>query len=126
MLMKFCDEFNKLERFVSGLPEKLDTKLGGDSVVLTPGQKQLFSFARALLRQRKILCMDESTSSLDDVTDKEIQSLLQRKDTFDGCTIITIAHRISTILEGSDRILGESESDASAPSRADPLPPFRP
>lgn len=87
---------------------KLDTRLGGDSIILTPGQKQLFSFARALLRQRKILCMDESTSSLDDATDQEIQSLLRRKDTFQGCTILTIAHRISTILKGSDRILGES------------------
>ena len=95
-----------LDEWVRSQGERLETELGGDTVILSPGQRQLFSFARAILRQRSILCMDESTSSLDEATDKEIEKILRREDTFGrDCTVVTIAHRIASIID-SDRVMG--------------------
>ncbi len=100
----------KLEQLVGELPGKLDCLADGDALFFTPGQKQLFSFARAILRAKtsKIVLLDESTSSLDDTTDLEVQEIIRGKDTFAHCTVITIAHRIKTIID-SDQIyvLGE-------------------
>lgn len=66
------------------------------------GEKQLISFARALVRNSKILILDEATSSVDYVTDSKIQKKI--KEEFSHCTILCIAHRLRTILD-YDRIL---------------------
>ena len=110
-----------LAEWVRSKEARLETELGGETVVLSPGQRQLFSFARAILRKRKILCMDESTSSLDEVSDKEIQKILRRDDTFDpDCTVVTIAHRIASIID-SDRVMGMSTYTELALNRTDHL-----
>ncbi|KAJ2779215.1 hypothetical protein GGI18_003959, partial [Coemansia linderi] len=66
------------------------------------GQQQLVSLCRALLWRRKILVLDEATANVDTRTDQIMQSVIRRK--FSECTVLTIAHRINTIMD-SDRVL---------------------
>ncbi len=75
-------------------------KDGGDE--LSQGQKQLISFARALIRDPAILILDEATSSIDTETEAVIQKSVNKM--LDGRTSIIIAHRLSTIVD-CDRIL---------------------
>ncbi|CAI7580971.1 unnamed protein product [Penicillium discolor] len=67
----------------------------------SPGQKQLFCLARALLRKGKLVVMDEVSSSIDLATDKVIQEVIRQE--FEGATIISIAHRLDSVLN-FDRI----------------------
>jgi len=69
---------------------------------LSIGEKQLVCIARAVLKKTKILIMDEATANIDIKTEEKIQKIIN--DTFKDCTIITIAHRIKTILN-YDKIL---------------------
>jgi len=87
--------------FISKLPEGYDTKIGERGAGLSVGQKQLISFARALLRDPAILILDEATSSIDPYTDLLIRRAMKRL--FKNRTSIVIAHRLSTVRE-ADRI----------------------
>lgn len=71
---------------------------GGEN--LSFGERQLVCMARAMLRKAKIVLMDEATSNID----VETEHLLERslKECFKGCTMLTIAHRVNTIMH-SDR-----------------------
>ncbi|KAJ5142866.1 uncharacterized protein N7515_001653 [Penicillium bovifimosum] len=75
--------------------EILDSIL--DDSILSQGQKQLFCLARALLKRSKILILDEPTSSLDYETDAKVQKVI--RESFIGCTVIMVAHRIQTLLD---------------------------
>ena len=88
--------------FIMALPEGYDTKLEQRGGNLSLGQRQLISFARALVQDAKILVLDEATASIDSYTELQIQKALAVL--LKGRTGLVIAHRLATI-RGADRIL---------------------
>ena len=89
-------------QFITALEDGYDTDVGEGGSRLSTGQKQLVSFARALLANPKLFIMDEATSSIDTETEKLIQDGLQ--SIFECRISFVIAHRLSTI-RTADRIL---------------------
>ncbi len=88
--------------FIMSLPEKFDTVVGNRGLKLSGGEKQRVSIARVILKDPKILILDEATSSLDSVSESLIQSALDR--VMQGRTSIVIAHRLSTVM-AADKIM---------------------
>ncbi len=88
--------------FISKLPEGYNTEVGENGVNMSVGQRQIISFARALLADPRILILDEATSSVDTTTEKQIQQALDRL--MEGRTSFVIAHRLSTIIN-ADQIV---------------------
>ncbi len=88
--------------FIMSLPEKFDTIVGNRGLKLSGGEKQRMSIARVVLKDPRILILDEATSSLDSISENLISDALNK--VMQGRTSIVIAHRLSTVI-AADKIM---------------------
>ncbi|GEM01122.1 ATP-binding cassette, subfamily B [Halolactibacillus halophilus] len=88
--------------FITSFPNGYDTDLGQGGVNVSGGQKQRLTIARALLKNPKVMILDDSTSAVDTATDAKIRTVF--KDSFDDVTTLIIAQRVSSISD-ADRII---------------------
>lgn len=85
----------RLTDFISNLPEGIETKVGERGIKVSGGEKQRISIARAFYKNPSVIVMDEATSSLDNITEKEFMNAIDNIK--NNSTLIIIAHRLSTI-----------------------------
>jgi ABC-type multidrug transport system fused ATPase/permease subunit len=95
-------EASRAQRILDKLPDGLEHKLNERGTTLSQGERQLVSFARALVADPRILVLDEATASVDSQTEALIQQAL--KELLKGRTALVVAHRLSTV-QDADRIL---------------------
>ena len=103
--------------FIMSFPEQYDTLLGQGGVNLSGGQKQRLSIARALIKEPKILILDDSTSAVDMETESKIQKALKEMK---GTTIFIIAQRISSVMN-ADKIIVLEDGEIVAEGRHEEL-----
>ncbi|QXD24231.1 ABC transporter ATP-binding protein/permease [Opitutia bacterium ISCC 51] len=84
-----------IEEFVKQLPEQMETMIGERGIRLSMGEKQRITIARVLLKNPRVVILDEATSSVDTATERKIQEALD--NVMHNRTVLVIAHRLSTV-----------------------------
>ena len=101
-------QFSELHDYIDGLSEKYNSWVGERGITLSGGQKQRLGIARTILTNPPILILDDSTSSIDTVTEQKIHSTLST--IAKGKTTLVIAHRISTVQQADTIIIMDNGS----------------
>ncbi|MDH6541035.1 ABC transporter ATP-binding protein [Streptomyces sp. SPB4] len=91
-----------LDEFVAGLPDGLDTEVGSRGLALSGGERQRLAIARALLREPQVLLLDEVTAHLDGLSEIALRKTVEQAA--ESCTVLLIAHRLSTVTT-ADRLI---------------------
>ena len=104
-------EIAQADAFISAFPEGYDTEVAQQGASLSGGQQQCIAIARALLRKPDVLILDDSTSSMDLMTEARFRARL--REAFPGMTLIVIAQRMATVT-GADRIYVLEEGKIAA------------
>ncbi|KAI0001393.1 P-loop containing nucleoside triphosphate hydrolase protein [Xylariaceae sp. FL0662B] len=91
------------DEFISRLPDGYDTRVGDSGIKLSGGQRQRLAIARAIIKQPKILILDEATSSIDVRGEKVVQAALDKVSK--NRTTIMIAHRLSTVKKADNIVV---------------------
>ncbi|KAK9504177.1 hypothetical protein O3M35_010565 [Rhynocoris fuscipes] len=105
VLWKALEEVN-MKEFVKSLNNGLNAEICEGGSNISVGQRQLLCLARAIINENKIIVLDESTANIDFETDSLIQKTLKTK--FSSCTVLTIAHRILTVMDSNLMIVMDS------------------
>lgn len=96
-----------LDDRIRQMPERLDTEVGERGVKLSGGERQRLGIARALIRRPKILVLDEATSSLDTLSERQVKEAIYNLEHL-NITVIVIAHRLSTIQDADEILVFEA------------------
>ncbi|KAK9676888.1 hypothetical protein RND81_11G107900 [Saponaria officinalis] len=92
----------QLKATIRNLPNQLDSSVSDEGQNWSAGQRQLFCLGRVLLKRNRILVLDEATASIDTETDIILQKIIREE--FAECTVITVAHRVPTVID-SDMVM---------------------
>merc|ERR1712113_106961 len=96
-LEEACNSANAYE-FIMDTEDQFDTRVGEKGIMLSGGQRQRLAIARCFLRKPKLLFLDEATSALDAENESIVQGALDTLIKKVGCTVVLIAHRLSTVI----------------------------
>lgn len=103
-IMEVLAHAGNVKDLVLNHPDGLNMPISEDGQSLSSGQRQLVCLARTMLRRAKVVVLDEATASVDADADNQIQKTLREDERFKGTTILTIAHRLLTIID-YDKVL---------------------
>merc|ERR1719201_6179 len=99
-LIAACTKANAHD-FIMKMEDQYDTRVGEKGIMLSGGQRQRLAIARCFLRAPRLLFLDEATSALDAENEGIVQQALEALITESQCTVVLIAHRLSTVINAN-------------------------